>query len=564
MIEGKPTCVIDKRVSSQKQVRGGGLEDQEALGRMTAARLGIPEENIIKIFTKSHSATTTDRDDIEEIIEYIRNFTKETGVKIDYYIMKSIDRFTREGYPEYLRLKDTLESMGVTVRDAYGVIQSKQNTLAHLGDFKYKWSTYSPSEASEMLESYRGKTEARDILTRMIGAEIKLVQEGYAVRRPIDGMVNKKVFINGKDKTIREPDLERSHFFTRMFEMRAEGLDDKNIIEKINSMGFKTKIQKRYNKRKTEIIGHRGGVPLTVKQLQRFIETPEYAGVRCEKWTQNKPIRAQYAGLVSISLWNAANRGKKYIQENEDGSLEILLNYNSNRTKKKLKHNPLYPWKCVRCHLCKNLGKDKPFLASAPVGKSGENFPTYHCGRDHKYFGVPKKQFEDTIENFVKNLKFNTDFLNGFELTFLNKYRKREREVVGDSAQIHQSIADLKTQQVSKIRAIEATTSQVVRSKLEMEVEELELKIKKADQERIKIRITENDIKGFIRWCKNLMEHPSEWLLDPDNTSSKEALFDLIFEEMPTYLEILNGTPKLSLVFKLSSEFTTDKNQLVM
>lgn len=555
----EPTCVIDCRVSDPQQLKGGSLDDQETICRITAQRLGISEKGILRVFKKPHSATTTERDDIQEIIDFIKSY----GKKVDYYIIKSIDRFTREGYPEYLRLKGMLESVGVQVVDAYGIIQPKKNTLEHLGGFEYKWSKYSPSEASEMLESYKGKGEARDILTRMIGAEIALVQDGYAVRRPVDGMVNTKVFILGKNKTIREPDPVRSVFFIRMFEMRAEGLDDKEIVEKINAMGFKTKVQKRYNKKKTEIIGHRGGISLTVKQLQRFIETVEYAGVRCEKWTHNKPIRAQYQGLVGIDVWNQANRGKKYIQENEDGSLEILYNYNPNRTKKKLMDNPLYPWKLIRCHLCKELGKDKPFLGSAPVGKSGEKFPTYHCGRGHKYVGISKKVFEESVENFINNLRFNTDFLNGFELTFLNKYRKREREIVGDSALIYQSIADLKTQQASKIKAIETTTSSVVRKKFEEEVEELEQKIKQADQERIKIRITENDIKGFIRWTKNLMEHPSEWLLDPENTSSKEALFGLVFEEIPTYLEIVNGTPKLSLVFKLSSEFTPNENQLV-
>jgi hypothetical protein len=44
---------------------------------------------------------------------------------------------------------------------------------------------------------------------------------------------------------------------------------------------------------------------------------------------------------------------------------------------------------------------------------------------------------------------------------------------------------------------------------------------------------------------------------------SIEALFGLVFEKMPNYLEILNGTPKLSLVFRLSSDFTPDKSQLV-
>jgi hypothetical protein len=37
----------------------------------------------------------------------------------------------------------------------------------------------------------------------------------------------------------------------------------------------------------------------------------------------------------------------------------------------------------------------------------------------------------------------------------------------------------------------------------------------------------------------------------------------LFFEEMPTYTEMLNGTPKLTRLFKLSDEFKSNKGQFV-
>lgn len=42
----------------------------------------------------------------------------------------------------------------------------------HLG-FEYKWSVYSPVKKSEILEAERSKDELRDIMSRMIGAEIR-------------------------------------------------------------------------------------------------------------------------------------------------------------------------------------------------------------------------------------------------------------------------------------------------------------------------------------------------------------------------------------------------------
>jgi hypothetical protein len=59
------------------------------------------------------------------------------------------------------------------------------------------------------------------------------------------------------------------------------------------------------------------------------------------------------------------------------------------------------------------------------------------------------------------------------------------------------------------------------------------------------------------------MEHPAELLLNPEDPRSQQALFELVFEKMPTFVEIANGTPKLSFIFELSSDFAPDKNLMV-
>lgn len=70
---------------------------------------------------------------------------------------------------------------------------------------------------------------------------------------------------------------------------------------------------------RTKIINTIGGEQLELKQLWRMIENPVYAGVNPEKWTQGKPVKCKFDGLVSIELFNAANRGKLTIVEDADG-----------------------------------------------------------------------------------------------------------------------------------------------------------------------------------------------------------------------------------------------------
>src|SRR5579859_8161124 len=351
MANPKIYSVIDCRVSDPAQLKGGSLENQEIAGRSLADKNAW---TVDKVFRKPHSATTSERDDIEEVIQHIRKRRSE-GVNISKYIFKSIDRVTRMGTREYYILKERLEAEKVDLVDTTGIIQPKRNSLEHLGgNHQYWWSMSSPSEAAEMLAAHQGRQEVRDILTRLVGAEIKLVQEGYAVRRAPDGLKNKSVLVEGKKKIIRESS-ERATYIQKGFELRASGEDDIKIVELLNATGYKTPLYNRWDRSDKEhprLIGQSGGNLLTVKQFQRTIQQTEYAGVIYEKWTKHRPVKAHWNGIVPIDIFNRANRGKIYINPDSfiraksGDEVEVLHNYSPWGKIKRLKDNPEYPWKC--------------------------------------------------------------------------------------------------------------------------------------------------------------------------------------------------------------------------
>jgi len=130
------------------------------------------------------------------------------------------------------------------------------------------------------------------------------------------------------------------------------------------------------------------------------------------------------------------------------------------------------------------------------------------------------------------------------------------------SINVHQTIASLKAEQKAKAEAFVATTSPALRSQLENGIEELEAKIKSAAGESQKIDITEEDIGRFKRHGKYLLEHLPELLLNPENTQQQLNLFSLIFEELPTYANIANGTAKTARIFTLSS--TNPQNDILV
>ncbi len=161
----------------------------------------------------------------------------------------------------------------VQLVDIYGVISAQQiNTLDHLG-FEYGWSKYSPGKKSEILEAERSKDELRDIMTRMIGAEIRYTQMGYWMRQPPYGYRSEKVDTNQGKRTTLKPRKEEAKFIQKMFELRAEGLlTDPEIVDRLNDLGYKTRIGYIRDKDNlSRVIAKKGGKQLTVKSMQRII-----------------------------------------------------------------------------------------------------------------------------------------------------------------------------------------------------------------------------------------------------------------------------------------------------
>lgn len=552
----RPTCIVYCRVSTAKAAQEGeSLDTQENISRGFVGSRGYDIVPGGRVFRETFSGRKDERPVLDEVFEYLE---KHPGT-VDYFVFRVIDRFTRGGSYSYEHIKKRLAAHGVEMIDTYGVIQPMKNTLEHTG-FEYDWSRTSPSEVAEIVIANTAKMEVTNILTRMIGREIELTQRGFKMRAPVDGFLNKRVYIEGKKRVIQVPDPDRAPFYRDMFAMRATGaLTDKEIVERLNARGFKTRVHNRWDRSHEKIIGRTGGTPLTVKRLQETICRPIYCGLICEKWTHWKPIKAQYEGLVSIDTFNQANRGKVFIKAN-DASLEILYDFHPEKmTARRTRDNPLFPYKnLVLCPQCR-----KPFTGSCPRSRNGKPHPTYHCSRKHQYFGVPKKKFETAFEGFVQDLYFNPRSFDSMGAVLLDEFGRRKDEVRQVAAETERTVEELRAEQRMKSDAFVAATSPVLRASLEKQVVELEERIKTAGSEDGKMGVSEKDIEDFRAFGKESLEHLPELLLKPENTRQQTTLFSLVFDTFPTYEEISLGTPKLSWVFELSSDSANAESILV-
>ena len=504
--------------------------------------------NLVKTLTYLESASQAIQP-MQNVVDYAIN--PKNGIEV--VIVKSIDRFTRGGSTVYDQLKMQLEPFNVDLIDIYGVISNtKVNTLEHLGQ-QYNWSVFSPSRKSELLEAERAKDEVRDILSRMIGAQIRYARLGYWVRASIYGFKNaKRETSNGKRGVLKEHPKEAS-FVKKMFELRCKGtLDDQGIVDEVNRLGYISRTNLVRGKvDRTKVVAEKGGKPLTLKVLWRIIQNPIYAGINPEKWTQDKPVKCKFNGLVSIETFNKANRGKVIIGE-ENGEVFIKRRQPPEYLLKKGVKNAEFPYKrFVMCPHC-----TKPLYGSSSRGKLGKYFPAYHCsGRGH-YYRVPKKEFDDTIARFVDQVRVTPERIEELNEIILAEWEKRQQMIHGDEQTIDHRIAALKIEGRLTMDKIKFLSSETAIKYMEEDLLKIEKQIVTLEEEKER-KVQKQPIKMEVvmAYIKYFLEHLEYLLLQQIDSLSRANYFGVLFDKLPTYQEIVFGTQDLSKITGLNEVF---------
>jgi site-specific DNA recombinase len=538
------------RVSSVKQGTEGDSPDaqREQMEQFAKSR----DLTIKKFFVFLESASKAQQP-MQEAIDYC----KDPKNNIQLFIIKSIDRFTRGGSYSYDYLKLQLDGCNVGLVDIYGVIGSQRvNTLEHLG-VEYKWSTYSPTKKAEILEAERAKDEIRDIMSRMIGAQIRYARMGYWVRRPLYGFDNEHIETSDGKRCILRPNTEEAPYVKKIFELQAQGtMDDDQIIEEMNRLGYKTRVRLVRDKDdRSRIIERIGGEPLSLKVLWSILENPVYAGINPEKWTQGQPVKCKFDGLVSIELFNRANRGKTVISE-VDGKLTIHRRQPPEHLPKKGVKNAEFPYKrVIMCPKC-----DKPLLGSASRGRHGKYFPAYHCDQRGHKFRVKKRDFDQTVVEFVQGIQIAPKFVEMLSSAVLTEWEERQAMLRTDELHIDAKIKELRTQIQLAVDKIKFLSSDIAIKYIEEEIVKLEAEISGLMIEKEKQAAKEppnvNKVLALVRY---FLEHLDYLLLQQRDPVIRAKFFGLLFNRLPNYEALISGTPDFVPVIELNQLFQQRK-----
>ena len=532
------------RVSSTKQ----GLQGDSPQAQKEQIEQFAKSHNIhIKKFFIFMESASHEEQPVQEAIDYC----KSSKNNIQLFIIKSIDRFTRGGSYFYDHMKMQLTQYGVRLIDIYGIISNQEvNTLEHLG-LQYDWSVYSPTKKAEILEAERAKDEIRDILSRMIGAEIRYVRMGYRVRPAPFGYMNTKVDTPHGKRVILTPHPQEAPLIIKMFELRAKKtMTDEEIVNEVNKLGYKSRVTLlRDPKDKTIVIAQRGGVKLNVKRFVEYIRKPIYAGVNDEKWTNDTPVKTKFEGLVSVELFNQANRGKVVLSEENDG-ITIYKNRPEEWRLKKCVKNPDYPFKrYVLCPTCRY-----PLYGSASKGRNGTHYPAYHCNKRNHYFRVPVETFETTIKNFVKRVRVTKEGVQKLKDKVLKKWEDNLISGQRDVRSIDDKIKDLEAQKLLISKQMFKFTSDEAVKLIEDQLKEVTKELKELTKTKAEQEDQNINIEIILAVVGEFLENLEFLLLGSPNPLKRAAYFGVLFEQTPTYQDLISGTARLAPYFELIDE----------
>ena len=492
---------------------------------------------------------------MQKVIDVCKD--KSKGFQV--VLIKSIDRFTRGGGDYYSPLKRQLTRLGIALEDMYGVIGKQQiNTLEHTG-FTYYWSEFNPTQKSEYLEAERAKDEMRDIMSRMIGAEIRYTQLGYWMRRPHYGFRSVKIDTKNGKRTILKPDRNEAKFIIKLFEMRAAHVyTNQQIADELNSMGFRSRVtivRDKYDR--TKIKRQIGGRKMTAKMIDQYTSKLVYCGIIKEKWTYDKPVKAQFDGLVSVDLFNEANRGRVFVEVDSRDNITIKRKAVPNHLKNKQVYNPDYPYKqVVACPKC-----GKTLSGSATRGKLGKHYPAYHCSRDGHYFRVSKPEFDKTIEDFVRAITIKPEYVDDVIAAIAELWRERQTKQIDASRQRLEHRDSLQSQIKATVDRMRIVTSETALKYLEEDIVSVEKELAELDEEIARQPNLQAEFDQVLQYAKYILEHLPELLLDLCNPLRKAAFFGAIFNKLPTYEQINFGThknsppPEVNELFQIRTEY---------
>lgn len=202
----------------------------------------------------------------------------------------------------------------------------------------------------------------------------------------------------------------------------------------------------------------------------------------------------------------------------------------------------------------------KPLHGSTSRGRHGKYFSAYRCDNRGHYFRKTKKEFDQTIEDFVKSLDVSPEYIDELFEVVGEAFDKQQVEIHKDSVTIDLRLVQLRNQVRQAVDKIKMVNSETTIKYLEEDIAGLEVEIADLTAERETAEeqkpVDMEKMKAYVRYY---LERLEELLLHYSNPVLQAKYFGVIFNEAPTYSDIVSGTPDCSKIKGVNTVFVPKK-----
>lgn len=499
-VEKPKNDVIYVRVSSEEQVQGFSLDNQEKICKEFSQRAG---HGVLEVFRgEGESAKTLNRPELQKMIRFCEKNKKQ----ISRIVVYKLDRFSRS-MQDHMTLEIYFNKLGIALAS---VTESLENT---------------PS----------GK------LNKHILAAFSQFDNDVRAQRTFEGMKARALkglwpgiapwgYVNTVDKAgskIIAPHPERAPIVKMIFEKHITGkYSCKELAGLANKYGQKS----------------RHGMKITKQLVAKIIKNPIYCGrIVIQKFGVD--VKGNHEAIISTQLFDEANGSG-----NKRGVAGRKLARN--------RDSPDYPLRGIKCSGC-----TKSISGGKTKGKT-KYYQYYGCFNSDcdDRTAIPKKVMEEEFTKFLTKMTPDDNHFDVLKEAIKLAHKNELNSVTASESKIKTKIAEVKDKKdrLLNLRLDTKISDEdflPANEKCKMEITQLEKDLSELSSPELEV---DRMIDTGVEFLKSL---PEIW--ESIYVKDLRVLRDLLFPSNLYYHYPTIKTPELCCIYNIEPEFMCEVNRSV-
>ncbi len=169
---------------------------------------------------------------------------------------------------------------------------------------------------------------------------------------------------------------------------------------------------------------------------------------------------------------------------------------------------------------------------------------------------MPRKDFNQTIEAFVKSLSVAPERINEFEQAVSKEWDKRQALLKQDEVDLEGRIQEQRLSAGLIMDKMKVLSSATAIKYMEEELIKTEDQIATLTEQKEKTQMNQPlDLSIIMKYVRYFLEHLEYLLLEQINPLARAGYFAVIFDKAPTYQEIISGTQDINKITGVNELF---------